>query len=206
MNQPPHKKCHVVTLFYLQARYFNQPYAPMSICTGRGKDGKTDLLFGKRIAKADARVEVGGAIDELNAWIGVVRSGAVPEEVKELLAKIQQHLIAIMGEIATLEEDLSKYAGKGYSRLTEEDQEWIYGCIKNTESGKNIKFRGWAVPGAEGSQSAAFLDVCRTTCRRAERLCWQWDEKNTYLLHKRYLNNLSDLFWVLARQGECADS
>lgn len=177
----------------------------MSICTGRGSDGETDLLFGKKVSKSDQRVEVGGSIDELNAWVGVVRAGDVPLAIKDILEKIQAHLVAIMGEIATEAEDLGKYASKGYSRISDDDREWLVSQIKQAESGENpVKFRGWAVPGAAGNQQAAFLDVCRTVCRRAERQCWQWDVDNVYLLHKRYLNNLSDLFWVLAREGEKA--
>ena len=175
----------------------------MSICTGRGKDGTTDLLFGKKVFKGDDRVEAGGTLDELNAHIGVVRADAIPESVKDVLKQVQEHLIAIMGEVATETEDLATYAEKGYSKISEEDRQWVVDTLQAGENGEGaIKFKGWARPGAGSVQAAAFLDVCRTVCRRAERQLWAWDEENTYLLHKRYLNNLSDLFWILARESE----
>jgi len=175
----------------------------MSICTGRGNDGETDLLFGKRIPKAAPRMEVLGSIDELNAALGVARTSGVREGIVEIIDRIQKNLVALMGEIATETEDLAKYAEKGYSMLEQEDRDWVLGLIKDAESGENpVRFRGWARPGEAGGQAAAFVDVCRTICRRAERQLWGWDADNVYTLHKRYLNNLSDLLWVLAREGE----
>ena len=163
----------------------------------------TDLLFGKRVSKADPRVAVCGAVDELSAQIGVVRSTGASEDVIEILDKVQQNLVALMGEIATEEEDLPKYVEKGYSKLSEEDRLWLIELIHQAESGEHpVRFRGWARAGKSGILAAAFLDVCRTVCRRAEREFWAWDEKDVYLLHKQYLNQLSDLFWVLAREGE----
>ena len=155
----------------------------MSICTGRGKDGVTDLLFGKRLDKADQRFEVMGSLDELNAHIGVVRCGNVSESIKEILSKLQGLLVSLMGELATLPENQDQYDEKGYSRLTEEDRQWVLALIKEGESGENpIKFRGWAMPGAAGQQDAAHMDVCRTICRRAERQFWKWDTEAQHTL------------------------
>ena len=175
----------------------------MSICTGRGQDGMTDLLFGKQVRKSDQRIAVCGNIDELNAHVGLVRSAGASDAVIEILDRVQQNLVALMGEVATQAEDLPKYKEQGYSRLSEEDREWVLGLIKEAESGDNpVRFRGWARPGKAGVLAASFLDVCRTICRRSEREFWAWDEQDTYLLHKRYLNQLSDLFWLLAREAE----
>jgi cob(I)alamin adenosyltransferase len=177
----------------------------MSICTGRGNDGFTGLLFGRWTEKEDLRVEVCGSIDELNSHIGVVRKAGAIAEVIAVLDKVQQHLVAVMGEVARLQEDHEKYVEKGYSRISEDDRSWLLSQITQIETGddeKAIVFRGWARPGEKGSLGVAFLDVCRTVCRRAEREFWRWDKENHYLLHKRYLNHLSDFFWVLARQAE----
>lgn len=175
----------------------------MSICTGRGMDGETDLLFGKRIFKSDDRVAVGGTLDELNAHVGVVRASGVSVAVSEILNKVQANLVSIMGEVATLSEDLELYAEKGYSRIEESDREFVLELIRSAESGEDpIRFRGWARPGESGVLAGAYLDVCRTVCRRAERQMWKWDAEDTYRLHKQYLNNLSDLFWLLARESE----
>lgn len=173
----------------------------MSITTGRGKDGQTDLLFGRRIEKHDLRIEVCGSIDELNAYIGVVRASGISEEAIALLDAIQKHLVAMMGEVARLHEDAVKYDEKGYSKITAKESEWLNVQIKEIESG-GVTFRGWARPGEAIVQAGAFLDVCRTICRRAERQFWNWDREDHYLIHKRYLNNLSDLLWLLARDAE----
>ena len=175
----------------------------MSICTGRGQDGMTDLLFSKRIPKADPRIGVCGAIDELNTHIGLVRSSGAGDEVRDILDTIQSQLVALMGEVATEKEDLPKYKDKGYSVLSEKNRLWLIELIHAAESGENpTRFRGWARPGKTGVLAVAFLDVCRTICRRAEHLFWAWDQPNDYVLHKQYLNQLSDLFWVLARESE----
>ncbi len=175
----------------------------MSICTGRGNDGDTDLLFGKRLPKSDERFVVGGSLDELNAHIGVVRSQGVIKEVESILNNVQQNLVSIMGEVATLTEDLEKYAEKGYSKITDEDLIKVKEIIRSAESGEGaICFKGWARPGEKGVAAAAYLDVCRTVCRRAEREFWKWDINEVYTTHKRYLNHLSDLFWILARESE----
>lgn len=175
----------------------------MSITTGRGMEGNTDLLFGKKVSKSDDRVAIGGTLDELNAHIGVVRASEVSEVVDLLLNTVQSHLVAIMGELATLPEDRALYDEKGYSTLSKDNLEWVRGVIKDAESGEQgIKFRGWAIPGKKGIIGAAYLDVCRTITRRAEREMWKWDEKGEYIRHKQYLNLLSDFFWVIAREAE----
>ena len=156
----------------------------MSITTGRGEDGDTDLLFGRRIAKGDRRIEVGGSIDELNAFIGLVRAGGATQPVVEILNTIQKNLVAIMGEVARLQEDAEHYLAKGYSRITAADKDWLVSEIKQIESGeRKIEFRGWARPGAAGVMGAAYLDVCRAVCRRSERLFWLWDVEKNYQLH-----------------------
>ena len=131
----------------------------------------------------------------------MVRASGISEEAIELLNIMQKHLVAMMGEVARLEQDAAQYDEKGYSKITEKEREWLRDQIKNIESG-GITFRGWARPGEAIVQAGAFLDVCRTICRRAERQFWNWDREDNYLIHKRYLNNLSDLLWLLARDAE----
>ena len=77
----------------------------MSIITGRGDSGESDLLFGKRIAKGAIRLDALGDVDELNAALGVARAEAGEGESSELIDTIQHKLVGLMGQLATLPED-----------------------------------------------------------------------------------------------------
>ena len=78
----------------------------MSISTERGDDGETDLLYGRRVSKTHPRVVAGGAIDELNAALGLVRvAGGDDEGLAVLMELIQRDLINLMGEVALPDED-----------------------------------------------------------------------------------------------------
>ena len=178
----------------------------MSITTKRGDDGHTDLMFGKRVPKNFPRVEAYGTVDELNSLLGVVRHSGVSEVAQEITGEVQKRLIPIMGELATLEEDMPKYAEKGYARVTEEDVQWVEGKAAYWEKECDLRFRGWAIPGKEGSLGSAQMDLARSVCRRAERRIADLREDNA--LGNRqislFLNRLSDLLWILARHEALA--
>ena len=89
----------------------------MSVITKRGDDGQTDLMFGKRSSKTAPRIETYGTVDELNAVLGVVRHSGISTATTDILDGVQQRLVGLMGELATLEEDLPKYDEKGYARI-----------------------------------------------------------------------------------------
>src|ERR1017187_6668368 len=86
----------------------------MSIVTKRGDHGTTGLMYDRRGAKPHPRVEAYGAVDELNAAIGLARAGAEDQFVQESLATIQKDLVRLMGELATAAEDLPRYLKDGY--------------------------------------------------------------------------------------------
>jgi cob(I)alamin adenosyltransferase len=172
----------------------------MSIITKRGDDGKTDLLFGRRIEKTDLRVEALGAVDELNSSLGVARAAGLEPEMEEVIDRVQESLIGLMGRLACLAEDLDQYAERGYAQLTEDDLAWLEAQSKDFEN-RGVRLNGWARPGAEHSLARASLDVARAVARRAERRLWQLEAAGeplakTILL---YLNRISDLLWILAR-------
>lgn len=158
-------------------------------------------MFGKKIAKAAPRIETYGTVDELNSIIGVIRHSGVSAETVGILDGVQGRLVGLMGELATLEEDLPKYDAKGYQRITSDDVSWIEGVSKQLEQDCDIKFKGWSRPGSEGNSGSAHLDWGRAVCRRAERRIVAL-EMNGDLSNKQshlFLNRLSDLLWVLAR-------
>ena len=172
----------------------------MSIITKRGDEGKTDLLYGKRIAKTDLRVETLGAIDELNTVIGLVRCHG-NEALGEELDWLQEKLVGLMGELAVLPEDLARYEKDGMPKISSEDVEMLESRAKVIEE-KGVDFKGWARPGAAGSLTASFLDQARTVARRGERRVLELARETPLSLVTLFLNRLSDYLWLLARREE----
>jgi len=172
----------------------------MSIITGRGDSGETDLLFGKRLPKTSIRIEALGTIDELNAALGLARAACGDPEIIGLIDSIQQRLIGLMGQIACLPEDRERYLEKQYAALTEADVAWIETTAKDFEA-RGVKFHDWARPGAEGSLARAGLDFARAVARRAERAILALHESGDPVdpSIRLFFNRLSDFLWILAR-------
>lgn len=158
-------------------------------------------MYNRRVSKCDPRVEAYGAVDELNAALGVGRAVANDDFVRNHLYTIQQDLVTVMGQLATAQQDLKRYADDGFALVTPDMGRRLENLVKEIEA-QNITYDGWATPGA--NQSSAALDVARTVCRRAERrVCALEDSgelQNPEIL--LYLNRLSDLLWLLARWVE----
>ncbi|MDA1006278.1 MAG: cob(I)yrinic acid a,c-diamide adenosyltransferase [Verrucomicrobia bacterium] len=173
----------------------------MSIVTRTGDHGETSLLFGRRIAKTDPRIEAVGAVDELNAALGVVRATGGAAETVDLIDRLQGRLVGLMGELGILPEDAGRYAEKGYAVLGEADVVELDGEAARLE-GKGLNFEGWARPGAAGSLVAAHLDVARTICRRAERRVLALGEGVANGNVAVFLNRVSDVLWLMARDEE----
>lgn len=174
----------------------------MSIITGRGDAGETDLLFGRRVAKTSLRVEALGAIDELNAALGLARAAGLKAESEEIVDRVQQHLVALMGELAVLPEDAKRYAASSFEKLAADDVEWLAATARDFEK-RGVKFKGWARPGVEHSVAKAGLDVARSVCRRAEREVLRLNDAEGHVSEpvRLFFNRLSDLLWILARTG-----
>lgn len=172
----------------------------MSIITGRGDNGETDLLFGKRIAKTSLRIEALGCVDELNAALGVARaSGANPEWIA-LIDALQEKLIGLMGQLATLPEDETRYRETKFPLIETTDVDWVVAEAHKYES-LGIRFTGWARPGAEGCLARASVDFARSVARRAERAILSLHESGEPVPEsvRLFFNRLADLLWILAR-------
>lgn len=169
----------------------------MSIITGRGDLGETDLLFGKRIAKTSLRVAALGSVDEVNVALGLARAAGGDPQVIALIDAIQERLFALMGQLACLPEDVSRYK---YASIHTEDVEWVVSEAHKFEA-CGVKFTGWAKPGAEGSLARAGLDFARAMVRRAERAVLALHEsgEDVPVPVRLFFNRLSDLLWILAR-------
>jgi cob(I)alamin adenosyltransferase len=172
----------------------------MSIITKRGDDGETDLMFGQRIAKTSTRIAALGALDELNAALGLARAADTEGRHTAVIDRVQNLLFGLMGELASLPEDLPKYREKGYAALTAADLDWLTETAMEAEA-KGVRFTHWAVPGAEGSMARAHLDHARTVSRRAERhlLILHESGGEVPLTVRLFLNRLSDALWIMAR-------
>jgi cob(I)alamin adenosyltransferase len=173
----------------------------MSIATKTGDQGTTALMYGRRVAKNHPRVEAYGAVDELNAALGLARAATQHEFVGHNLLAIQKDLVVLMGELAVANEDLERYVKGGYSLVTPALTAKLDALVKEIEA-QNVSFKGWATPGA--TPDAAALDLARTVCRRSERrvcdLQTAGELSNAEIII--FLNRLSDLLWLLARWVE----
>jgi cob(I)alamin adenosyltransferase len=173
----------------------------VSICTKTGDSGTTGLMYNRRVSKTNPRIEACGSLDELNSALGLARAHSTQQYVSAKILKVQKDLITIMGEIATLEEDLPRYEIDGFQLVSQTHYSDLETWIKEIEAQK-ISFHGWATPGE--TLSAAALDMARSVCRRAERrvsdLIEQGQIHNQHILI--YLNRASDLIWLLARREE----
>lgn len=165
----------------------------MSIATKTGDKGKTALIGGERVSKADLRVESYGTIDELGAQMGFARSICSEAEINELIKSIQKELFMVAGSVANPNfRDAPKpyMSAEMIDRLTAE--------VARIEKMEGI-LSDWSLPG--DVSSAAAFDVARTVCRRAERLVVRLQEtgENVDSLVITYLNRLSDLLWLVGR-------
>ena len=166
----------------------------MKIYTKTGDTGTTALFGGKRVSKADLRIDTYGTVDELNSWIGVVRDQPVNEKRKNILVEIQDRLFTI-GSILATEPGNTKVK---VPSLADEDILILEKEIDSMDADLP-PMKSFVLPG--GNQSVSFCHVTRTVCRRAERLTIALNSQEAVdSLVIKYLNRLSDYFFVLARK------
>jgi cob(I)alamin adenosyltransferase len=177
----------------------------MSITTKRGDQGSTDLLFGHCVLKNHPRIHALGAVDELNAALGLVRVTAKTGIVLDDVPKFQMDLIALMGELAAPRGEEQHYAKTHPQRVDAACVERLDELVKIMEGQGALKFEGWVLPGAAGSPGGAHCDLARAVCRRAERAVMDLDGTASAVPNAeivRYLNRLSDVLWLMARVEE----
>ncbi len=169
----------------------------MPIYTRRGDDGTTGLLFGGRVAKTSARIEINGAVDEAQATLGLARAEAEPgSELDELLVALERDLYVLMAEVATAEENRHKLV-PGTSLVTQAMVEELERRIDEL-SARTAMPTEFIIPGS--NRPSAALDLARTAVRRAERAAVGLPVAGS--LVTTYLNRLSDLLWTMARWQE----
>ncbi len=166
----------------------------MRIYTRTGDGGETALLGGKRVSKADARVSAYGDVDELNAWLGLVRAGPLDSQLSEMLDRIQRDLLAIGSRLADPAGKVTARVEK--TSVTPDDVKRLEGWIDLLED-EVPPLRRFILAG--GSPAGASLHVARTVCRRAERSVVGLGREAVEAELLTYINRLSDLLFVMAR-------
>lgn len=166
----------------------------MKIYTKTGDTGTTALFGGKRVSKADLRIETYGTVDELNAHIGLVRDQEVNRKRTDLLVGIQDRLFTI-GSILATEPGNDKVK---VPPLLMSDVEVLEKEIDAMDS-ELPAMRFFVLPG--GHPSVSICHIARTVCRRTERLVIALsiqEEVRPEVI--KYLNRLSDYLFVLSRK------
>jgi cob(I)alamin adenosyltransferase len=182
---------------------FNEPQRVVlsKIYTRGGDQGQTSLVGGQRVSKNALRIESYGTVDELNSFVGLARTTVEESATRHpefaafavILKRIQHELFNLGSILATLPADVHpkqpQITDAEISRLEKEID----------EANQQLPLlRSFVLPG--GSRMEAELHICRTVCRRAERLLVSLSgEESVPLEAIRYLNRLSDAFFVWSR-------
>ena len=166
----------------------------MKIYTKTGDHGTTALFGGKRVLKSDLRIDAYGTVDELNAYIGLLRDQEINQKRKEVLIEIQDRLFTI-GSILATEPGNTKVK---IPALAETDIIYLEKEIDAMDAElPPMKF--FVLPG--GHPSVSFGHVARTVCRRCERLVIALNAiEQVEPLVIKYLNRLSDHLFMLCRK------
>jgi cob(I)alamin adenosyltransferase len=161
------------------------------ICTRTGDNGTTGLGDGSRIDKDDPRIEAIGTIDELNSALGLLLSYELPGNMQEWLSRAQHSLFDIGGELCLPGQAARHVVGAEQAEVLEAALEKLNADLP--------PLREFILPG--GSPAAAACHLARTICRRAERrLVSLGKVEDLNPAGIMYLNRLSDLLFVIARQ------
>lgn len=162
------------------------------IYTKTGDEGNTALFGGRRVAKSDLRVDAYGTVDELNSFVGWLRDSTEDQHIRAILTQVQHRLFTVGASLASdpekqpptpdiVPEDIS---------LLEQEMDTMDAVLP--------PLKHFILPG--GHNAVSVCHVCRTVCRRAERLVvalHQTEPVDALVL--QYLNRLSDYFFMLAR-------
>lgn len=171
----------------------------MKIYTRTGDTGETGLFGGPRVRKDALRVEAYGTVDELNAVLGVARTAALPSRIDAILQRVQHELFEVGAELAT-----PAAAARGHELVGPRHVAALEEDIDRVEESLP-PLKQFILPG--GAPGAAWLHLARTVCRRAERLVVALAHAPAETLSPHllvYLNRLSDLLFVLAREANQA--
>jgi len=172
------------------------------VYTRRGDAGDTSLAGGQRVAKDSPRIEAYGTVDELNSVVGLARQTAAADPafapLQAILLRVQHELFNLGSILATLPEDVHPRQ----ARITAADIAQLEQEIDRMNAPLPA-LRSFVLPG--GSRLNAELHLCRTVCRRAERVVLALARQESVPPEAvQYLNRLGDAFFVWSRWASSA--
>lgn len=165
----------------------------MKVYTKTGDKGTTSLLGGKRVSKADLRLETYGTMDEVMSWLGVLIDQSVFQEKRALLREIQDRIFTVNSHLASDPEGSFKILPD----LKESDVTLLEKEM-DAMTAELPPLKHFVLPG--GHPANSYAHVARTVCRRGERqLVALNHESPVDDLVLKYVNRLSDLLFILSR-------
>ncbi|MCK5440263.1 MAG: cob(I)yrinic acid a,c-diamide adenosyltransferase [Maribacter sp.] len=173
----------------------------MKIYTKTGDKGTTALFGGTRVSKHHIRIESYGTIDELNAWLGLIRDQNIDAHSKEIITAIQDRLFAVGAVLATDPKKTILKSGKERLNIPKINTKDIESLEHEMDSMNELlsPMTHFILPG--GHTAVSYCHIARTICRRAERMATQLFEKEPFDENVlSYINRLSDYLFVLARK------
>lgn len=173
----------------------------MKIYTKTGDAGTTSLFGGSRVPKHHLRIESYGTVDELNSYIGMIRSYEIDAFSKNTLVQIQNHLFTVGSILATDPKKAVLKSGKERLNIEKINESKIQMLEDEMDRMNGVlpPITHFVLPG--GSPLVSHCHIARTVCRRAERRATALNEEDPVdPLVIKYLNRLSDYLFVLARK------
>ena len=172
------------------------------VYTRQGDAGETSLAGGQRVPKDSRRIEAYGTVDELNSFVGLARATAAGDPARlelaalgAILLRVQHELFNLGSILATRPEDVHPRQ----ARITEPEIAQLEAEMDRANEGLPA-LRSFVLPG--GSRLNGDLHVCRTVCRRAERIVTALARAEPVPAEAvKYLNRLSDAFFVWSRRA-----
>jgi len=165
----------------------------MKIYTKKGDGGVSSVLGGDKFSKGSLVFDVLGCVDELNAVLGVAVSFSSSGSVKSIVRKVQNDLFFLGSDIASFK------SSEGFPKISEKHVSDVEEVIDVVSSSLSVQ-KNFILP--NGSSASCFFHLARGVCRRLERCLVRFsnEEKGLNSVCLKYVNRLSDLFFVLARE------
>jgi cob(I)alamin adenosyltransferase len=166
----------------------------IKVYTKTGDNGVTSLFSGKRVPKHDIRIKAYGTIDELIAWLGLIRDTTDFDYAKNTLVEIQKQLMTVASQLAV---ESQKDFPKNLTPLQPNEVQFIEHQIDLLTS-RLPPLKNFVIPG--GHKLVSYTHLARSVCRRAERYVTELDHQSPVSATLiAYINRLSDYFFTLSR-------
>ena len=157
--------------------------------TKTGDDGTTGLLSGRRVSKHHVRIKAYGTVDELNAWMGMIRNFETDPNTRETIVKIQQELMTIASQLA---DDTTFELSKLVDVLQPINEDNVNHLENEIDEISNAlpELKNFVIPG--GHVAVSYAHLARCTCRRAER----------FITELNQVENVPEIIFLCRERGE----